>query len=106
MKIREFILLAQTNLMNYNNFPDPDEERTSLARQALLNYFYDVVATLQILCAAGIVFRCILVIQKARENDASWREIFGQLKKFAFIGILCIVILEVVEKFGSYYNGM
>lgn len=77
---------------------------TAAAKIIVMNYLNNIVATLQILCAAGIVLRCILVIQKGRENDASWKEIFGQLKKYIFIGILCITISELVTILGGYFT--
>jgi len=70
----------------------------------LEEYLNLIITVFQIMIAAGIVFRVILVIQKGRDEGCSWKQIFNQIRKFILIGGITITIAELVKVFEGYFK--
>ena len=69
----------------------------------LKEYLGNIIIVFKILIAAGIVVRCILVIQKCREEGCSWKQTFNQIKKFIIIGVITMTIVEIVTAIERYF---
>lgn len=73
------------------------------AKMDLMTFLGNIIIVFKILIAAGIVFRCILVLQKCREEGCSWKQTFNQLKKYIIIGVITMTIMEITTAIGKYF---
>lgn len=73
------------------------------AKMDLKTLLENIIIVLKIMIAAGIVVRCILVIQKCREEGCSWKQTFNQIKKFIMIGVITMTIMEITTAIGKYF---
>ena len=73
------------------------------ARMDLRTFLGDIITVFKILIAAGIVARCIWVIQKCREEGCTWKQSFNQIKKFIIIGVITMTIVEITTAIGRYF---
>lgn len=69
----------------------------------LKEYLKNIIAMFQILISAGLVVRCILVIQKCREEGCSWKQTMSQIWKFIIIGAITMTITPLVETIEKYF---
>lgn len=69
----------------------------------LKEYLKNIIAMFQILISAGLVVRCILVIQKCREEGCSWKQTMSQIWKFIIIGAITMTITPLVETIERYF---
>lgn len=73
------------------------------AKMDLKTFLGNFIIVFKILIAAGIVLRCILVIQKCRDEGCSWSQTFNQIKKFIIIGVITMTIMEITTAIGKYF---
>lgn len=66
--------------------------------------FNDAITVLQALISVGCGVRCILIIKKGRENEVPLSKSLTQCKKFIWVIALTVVIGEMVQVIGGYFN--
>lgn len=63
----------------------------------------DIITILQILITLGCGIRCIVILQKGREEEVPLSKSLNQCKKFLYVVILSITIGEMVKVIGGYF---
>lgn len=69
----------------------------------LRTYLNNIIAMFQLFISAGLAVRCILVIQKCREEGCSWKQTMSQIWKFIIIGAITMTITPLVAAIERYF---